>query len=161
MIKGAIISEDEQYRYQLWRIWDKDKPMVMFLMLNPSTADATEDDNTVRRCINFAKEWGYGGIYTGNLFAYRAKNPKDLLKAEEPVGEENLEHLESMSERCGEVICAWGNNDIVEKLQGKNSLEAIKKPMYAIEFSIDGNPKHPLYLRNGLTPKPYLFGLNI
>ena len=68
-LNGAIISDCGKYRYQLWRKWDPSLPVVLFIMLNPSQADASEDDPTIRRCINYAKSWGYGGIYVGNLFA--------------------------------------------------------------------------------------------
>lgn len=96
MIKSAIISECGKYRYSLSRIWDENKANVLFIMLNPSTADGDVDDPTIRRCIGFAKSWGYGGIYVGNLFAYRATDPKELLKVENPIGFENIHHLMDM-----------------------------------------------------------------
>lgn len=100
MDKGAIISGCGKYRYSLWRTWDKKLPKVMFIMLNPSTADAYEDDPTIRRCINFAKSWGYGGIVVGNLFAYRATNPKKLILIDDPSGSANHHYLTHMIERC-------------------------------------------------------------
>ena len=74
---GAVFSPCERYRYKLWRVWDPARPLglVMFLMLNPSTATDAEDDPTIRRCIGYARSWGYGGLYVGNLFAYRATTP--------------------------------------------------------------------------------------
>ena len=78
MRKGAIISKDKKHRYRLWRIWDDSLPKALFIMLNPSTADVMLDDPTIRRCIGFAKSWGYGGIYVGNIFSLRSSNPKDL-----------------------------------------------------------------------------------
>ena len=78
--RGATFSKCKIYRYRLWRIWDAKKPTVLFIMLNPSTAGSTMDDPTIKRCIGFAKSWGYGGLYVGNLFAYRSTQPKGLLK---------------------------------------------------------------------------------
>ena len=86
MEKGARFSESRTHRYALWRIWEKGAPMVMFVGLNPSTADETQDDPTIRRCIDFAKRWGYGGLYMLNIFAFRATNPKDMKAAADPVG---------------------------------------------------------------------------
>ena len=80
MTKSAIISDCNKYRYELHREWDKDKGKVLFVMLNPSTADADNNDLTTIRCINFAKKWGYGGIKIGNIYPFRAKRPKDLRK---------------------------------------------------------------------------------
>lgn len=77
--KGGVLSEYQSYRYRLWRIWDQVKPKVMFIMLTPSTADADTDDPTIRRCIGFAKSSGFGGLYVGNLFAYRSTQPIDYL----------------------------------------------------------------------------------
>ena len=89
MKKDAILSEDRKYRYVLSRIWDESKSMVMIIGLNPSTADETIDDPTIVRCIDFAKNWGYGGIYMLNLFAFRATLPKDMFSVENPIGDEN------------------------------------------------------------------------
>ena len=74
----ANISDCGKYRYELHREWDKDKKKVLFIMLNPSTADHVEDDLTTRRCIKYAERWGYGGIMIGNIYPFRAKRPKDL-----------------------------------------------------------------------------------
>ena len=73
---GADISSDNKYRYSLWRIWDKNKPIILFIMLNPSTADAVNNDKTMTRVKNFAESWGYGGVYVGNLYAFRSTDPK-------------------------------------------------------------------------------------
>ncbi|GHX72979.1 hypothetical protein VCSRO16_3593 [Vibrio cholerae] len=72
MKNTAELSKCRKYRYALWRTWDSDKPFAMFIGLNPSTADEKNDDPTLRRCINFAKSWGYGGVCMANLFAFRA-----------------------------------------------------------------------------------------
>ena len=96
MKKHAVISHDDKYRYQLSRIWDEEKPMVLFIMLNPSTADADVDDPTIRRVVNFAKSWGYGGVFVGNLYAFRSTDPKVLRYIDDPIGEENIQHIQSL-----------------------------------------------------------------
>lgn len=70
--KDATISDCGKYRYRLSRIWEPGRPVATFVMLNPSTADATNDDATIRKCMGFARRWNLGGIHVGNLFAYRA-----------------------------------------------------------------------------------------
>lgn len=158
MEKSATVSGCGKYRYRLERIWDKSKPKVLFIMLNPSTADAMNDDATIRRCVNYAKEWGYGGVLVGNLFAYRATKPKELLTAENPIGDENLKFIDQMFKEAAAVICAWGNSGIVDKLGKK--LGPDYKPLkgwigflYYLELAKNGTPKHPLYLKKDLIPQ--------
>ncbi|MCL6576102.1 DUF1643 domain-containing protein [Kyrpidia sp.] len=91
MYKDATIVGP--YRYSLTREWDASKPRVVFIMLNPSTADDDQDDNSVKRCIGFAKKWGFGSLEVVNLFAYRTPNPEKLSQVEDPVGMENREHI--------------------------------------------------------------------
>ena len=154
-IAGAVISDCNNYRYKLWRVWDSKLPKVMFIMLNPSTADSSKDDPTIRRCISFAKSWGFGGIYVGNLFAYRSTSPKGLLETDNPFGDFNNIHQTEMSEICELVVCAWGNSPILKKLNYKPEFDNIKKSMHYIELSQDGTPKHPLYLKGNLMPIKY------
>ena len=150
--KGAIISECGKYRYQLWRIWNDQLPKVLFIMLNPSTADANEDDPTIRRCIAFAKSWGYGGLFVGNLFAYRSTNPSNLKKVDTPIGPWNTAHVISMFNRSDKAICAWGNGQ-----SPPNYFKGLLPKFYYLELSKDGIPKHPLYLKGNLQPKRYEF----
>lgn len=153
MDKGAEISKDEKYRYSLWRIWDRDKDFVAFIMLNPSTADANKDDATIRKCIAYAKRWGYGGIYVGNLYAYRSRDPKVLGKVEDPVGPDCDTWLVSISAICKIRIAAWGNNVI-----SKQRIEQVRRVvprLHYLELSKSGQPKHPLYLRKNLTPRKF------
>jgi len=119
-------------------------------MLNPSTADENEDDPTLNRCINFAKKWGYGGLYVGNLFPYRASDPTELLRQQNPSGESNLKFLLEMKENCVDVVCAWGQNiGIPEWI--KDNFEELNY----IELSKNGTPKHPLYLKGNLNLKSF------
>ena len=98
MTSGATFSDDGVYRYRLWREWDADLPSCLFIMLNPSTADATQDDPTIRRCIDYARRWGFGRLEVGNLFALRSTDPKALYAADDPVGPDNDDALMEMHE---------------------------------------------------------------
>lgn len=157
VIASASFSECKKYRYSLTRIWDESKPKVMFVMLNPSTADAEKDDPTIRRCIGFAKSWGYGGLYVCNLFAYRATNPKELLRVHNPFGDQNIWHTRQLFDKVEIVLCAWGNEGIVNRICGKGNeyenLYYAYEKLHFIELSNSGIPKHPLYLKSTLKPQ--------
>ncbi|MBF6607758.1 MAG: DUF1643 domain-containing protein [Flavobacterium sp.] len=156
VIASAVISECGNYRYSLTRVWDESKPKVMFIMLNPSTADASKDDPTIRRCIAFAKTWGYGGLFVCNLFSFRATNPKDLLKIGNPFGDENIWHTRKLSDEVTTIICAWGNKPILHKLLKNQNpyklLDFAWLKLHYLELSKDGTPKHPLYLKGDRFP---------
>jgi hypothetical protein len=149
--KGAVLDETGVYRYLLWRIWDKSKPRVTFIMLNPSTADANIDDATIRRCVGFADTWGYGGMEVVNLFAYRATHPEVLKLCDDPIGPENDDYIFISSARSMMIIAAWGTNGGF-KNRDKAVLELIRN-VYCIDVSKEGHPKHPLYLKSDLKPK--------
>lgn len=155
MIKDAFISADEKYRYALWRTWDEKKPKTLFVMLNPSTADANNDDPTIRRCIAFAESWGHGGIIVGNLFAYRATDPKELLKADNPKGPANDCWLKNLFGQAELIICAWGNEGSL-KDAGKQFREFARKTwrqkLHYLKMNKSGEPAHPLYLSKTLRP---------
>jgi hypothetical protein len=152
MIKGAIIDETGKYRYQLWRIWDEAKPLAVFIMLNPSTADAEEDDPTIRRCMNYARSWGYGGIKVVNLFAYRATDPKELTNVIDPVGIENNKYITMAVKEAGIVVAAWGTKgDYLSRQSHLMELKLLPNLHY-LGLTKDGYPKHPLYLKADLKP---------
>ena len=150
MKKDAILSEDRKYRYVLSRIWDESKPLVVIIGLNPSTADEKDDDNTIKKCINFSKNWGYGGLYMLNLFAFRATAPSDMFNASSPIGEENSKYIEKYSKLSDKVICAWGNNGNF-KNRSKEVLLNIENKFY-LKLNKSGEPAHPLYLSKDLIP---------
>lgn len=156
MPKGAKISTCNQYRYQLWRIWDDTKPCVLFVMLNPSTADASIDDPTLRRCMGFAKSWGYGGVYIGNLYAYRATNPSVLQQVAKPVGSRNKSSILKMVEACDKIICAWGNN---LPTVGSPIISILKKQprLYHLGLTKRQQPRHPLYVKGNTIPELFSF----
>ncbi len=149
-IKGAIISDCSKYRYQLWRNWDENKPNVMFIMLNPSTADSETNDPTIRRCIGFAKSWGYGGIYVGNLYAYRATDRSELKNVENPIGDDNIKHIKEMQPKCEIIVCAWGNHEGRPEHIFSNFSN-----LHYIKLNVDSTPAHPLYLSGELKPKTF------
>jgi len=145
MDKGAMLSPDRVYRYSLWRVWDESKPLVMFIGLNPSTADENDDDPTIRRCINFAKDWGYGGIYMLNLFALRTKNPIILLSHPSPIGIVNDHWLKQVAQNNVKVIAAWGTKGLY--LGRDKEVMKLFRQMNCLGLTKDGHPKHPLFLR--------------
>ena len=144
--KGATFSPCRTYRYALWRIWDHDSERVMFIGLNPSTADETEDDPTIRRCIGFAKSWGYGGIYMLNAYAFRATKPKDMQTATVcPIGPCNDSALAEYAHKSELHIAAWGSH--CTPIRELDACVAIDKPVYCLGKTKHGRPKHPLYLK--------------
>ncbi len=149
--KDAKLSDDQVYRYQLTRIWDETKPKVLFIMLNPSTADALEDDPTIRRVVNFAESWGYGSVYVANLYAFRSTDPKGLKTTSDPIGPENRQHIQELVGLVDRVIYAWGNKE----KEPEWLRELITTP-YCIAHSTKGIPKHPLYLKGDSQPILYL-----
>lgn len=151
MKKDAMLSKDRQYRYVLSRIWDEDKPIVVFIGLNPSTADELNDDSTITKCINYAKSWSYGGFYMLNLFAYRAKNPSDMFDAKEPIGSENDNFIKEYIKKSDKIVCAWGDNGDF-KQRGESVLELVPNAYY-LKLNKSGQPAHPLYLKSDFIPQ--------
>ena len=149
---GAVFSDCRKYRYALWRIWDENKPLVMIIGLNPSTADETSNDPTITRCKNFARSWGYGGVFVTNLFGFRATYPNQLRSYHEPVGKENDLWVHEIAKEAVIKVAAWGNhgkflNRSVEILSSLDQLHCIK-------MNKSGEPAHPLYLKAELKPFP-------
>lgn len=154
MKTDAILSEDRKYRYVLSRIWDDSRPTVMIVGLNPSTADETENDPTIVRCINFAKTWGYGGVFMLNLFAFRATEPHIMKETENPIGNDNDRYIKEYSEICDKVVCAWGNNGNY-KNRSQKILTTINN-LYYLKLNQTGEPAHPLYLSGSLMPTKFV-----
>lgn len=152
---AAGLSPDGMYRYWLRRTWNEDKPVVCFIMLNPSTADAHVDDATIRRCVGFAKSWGYGALSVVNLFAYRATDPKELSKAADPIGPENDVCIEATTLNR-RVVCAWGCGGEL-KGRAKEVLESLRRreiDVRCLGTTKDGHPRHPLYVKGNITAGP-------
>jgi len=155
MMMGAEFSACGQFRYWLWRAWEWKgfANQVMFVGLNPSTADATIDDPTIRRCIRFAKDWGYSGMMMLNAYAYRATDPKQLKRANFPVGSDNDEELSYRAKQAGLVVACWGVNCPPQR--ALDVAHTIGKPLHCVDVSKHGAPMHPLYLPAELKPKPW------
>jgi hypothetical protein len=148
---GAVLSPCERYRYRLWRRWDN-RPLVAFIMLNPSTADAALDDPTIRKCMGFARRWNYGGIDVGNLFALRATDPEVMRRDNAPIGSENIEHLRRIcadaSQDGAPIVCAWGAHG-THLSQAQNFIDMCRSwgvKLSALRFTKSGMPGHPLYI---------------
>lgn len=152
MTTGAQFSSCRKYRYALWRTWQEHEGHVMFIGLNPSTADETKDDPTIRRCIGYAKSWGFGGIYMLNIFAYRATRPRELNNIGDPIGSENNRYLQMHLDVASLNIACWGNHGAYMN-RGLEVIELLGKTnLSCLGITAEGHPKHPLYLRRELKP---------
>jgi hypothetical protein len=162
--RKTIFSEDRKRRYILWREWgcdlfegdgvERDRGFVQFIGLNPSTANESENDPTIRRCIRFAQYWGFGGLAMTNLFPMVTAYPMELIVARDVVNDETLF---STACRAGKIICCWGNFPIARKT-GKSliqELTAQKWPVFHLGLNDNGSPKHPLYLKASTVPTPF------
>jgi hypothetical protein len=125
----------------------------MVIGLNPSTADAQSDDPTVRRCIGYARDWGYGGLCLANLFAFRARRPEAMKAAADPVGPENDHHLQAMAAQAALKLAAWGVHG--RHLGRDAEVAALLPSLHCLRLSLGGHPMHPLYLPRGLSPTPW------
>ncbi len=153
MIKGAQFSDCRKYRYALWRTWNAGECQVTFIGLNPSTADEDTDDPTIRRCIGFAKKWGFGGINMLNLFAYRATDPKVLMRAPvNPIGKANNDFLKMYHTPAGLSVACWGQHGLLMN-RGDEVIEMLgKNTLSCLGVTKKGQPKHPLYLPKDTAP---------
>ena len=150
---GACFSHCRRYRYSLWRRWGPG-PAVMVVGLNPSTADALHDDPTIRRCLGFARAWGYGALCMTNLFAYRAVAPACLSRVKDPIGANNDQKLQALAQSAGLILAAWGNGG---SLEGRDLVvRSLLPPLHILGLTRRGQPCHPLYLPRGLQPQLWL-----
>lgn len=153
---GAKISDDGLYRYLLWRSFTRGaetNATMLFVMLNPSTADAQHDDPTIRRCIGFALDRGCDRVEVVNLFAYRATVPKVLREISRPIGPENDWHIAEAAGVASVIVCAWGaEGDLLSRgSRVRRSLISAGHKLFHFGLTSDGQPRHPLYVR-GDTP---------
>ena len=150
MLKSAEFSLCQTYRYALRRVWQPELPQVLFIGLNPSTADEQNDDNTVRRCLGYARSWGYGGLVVANLFAYCAIHPAVLCTAKHPVGPHNDQWLSELAAEASLIVAAWGNHGLFR--QRWKTVAAFLDESYCLGVTKRGQPLHPLYARKSLIP---------
>lgn len=161
----ACLSPCGRYRYRLTRLWDYDKPGVLFILLNPSTADARQDDPTVRRCVGMAREWDCGIMWIVNLFALRATNPRELLTdPAEAVGPKNDVYINNaltcFDARGDYIVCGWGNWGSHKLLRPRRDDVLRMLPVAdtnCLAITSTGDPKHPLYCKSALGPVSYEF----
>jgi hypothetical protein len=156
---AAVISACGTYRYTLERQWDAARPLVLFVMLNPSTADAELDDPTIRRCTGFARSWGYGGLLVGNLFAFRVTDPRELWQrvSFEAIGAHNDLWLARLTARADYVVAAWGAQARAAG-RARQVTQLLDVPMHALALTQTGEPRHPLYVRGDARPVVYFEG---
>lgn len=152
--EGAIFSTDKKYRYALYRHWDSTKEKLLLIGLNPSKANATHNDPTIRRCIGFAERWGYGSVYVANLFAFCATDPKDLLKEKKPVGKFNNQWLSLLIKHVDCTTLIYGNHG-AHMDQAAKLLTKFKADWHCIKTTKKQHPYHPLYA--SYTDKPILY----
>lgn len=155
MVCSAIFDEEGHYRYRLNRIWDAGSgPIARFIGLNPSTATELDDDPTIRRCIDFSKRWGCGGLIMLNLFAWRSTDPRGLRNTRHPVGILNDYYLAmnvgAARDGITPVVCCWGNHG-GRLLRGHQVTPMLRHEsgdrLQCLGVTKQDHPKHPLYLK--------------
>lgn len=157
-VRGDAVfgGPNSMYRYELSRVWDDKRPVLMLVMMNPSVADPNMDDPSVAKARRYAENWGFGSLLVGNVFAYRATDQKRLLSIADPVGPENNAHLLAMATRASMILFAYGkpNKRLLYRGPQVARLLAEKylKKFHVLALSKDGIPKHPLYLKGSLQP---------
>lgn len=173
MKRETIFSEDRSHRFTLWRDWSKDSVLfpdvrpdfcpgtidsyIQFIGLNPSTADEKQDDPTIRKCIGFAKRWGFGAFCMTNLFGFRATDPEVMKIHPEPIGADNDRWILEIARGAGMTVCAWGNHgehlDRAKAVRGMLAESGIK--LHRLRMTRIGHPEHPLYIPYVLKPMEY------
>lgn len=159
----AVFSDCDTYRYRLTRTWDTRVAPVTFIMLNPSKATADEDDNTIGRCISFARRISAGGIVVVNLYAYCATDPDDLVAAGYLIGPHNddflISALEEAANHGGPVVAAWGFRALADRATRVTDMAHHSgHRLQCLGVTKAGLPRHPLYLKGDTPLSPYPTG---
>jgi len=149
----ATISPCGTWRYDLTRRWAPGGTTCVFVCLNPSTADAEQDDPTVRRCVRFARDWGHHQFVMLNAYAFRATEPKVMQRAADPIGPENDAYLRAWAERSAMVVAAWGAH--IDRFRQMQLRAMFRGRLHYLRLTKQGFPGHPLYLPKTLTPQPW------
>lgn len=154
---GAVFSADHKYRYMLTRAWEDvgDGTALNIIGLNPSTADAAVDDPTIRRCIGFARQWGFSELVMTNIFAFRSTDPGGLKAERDPVGPENDVTLLEQARGCRVALAAWGAHGGLFSREGQVLRLLRGVPLQCLGTTKARYPKHPLYLARTTTPQVY------
>ncbi len=154
---GALFDEDSLYRWRLWRAWDASRSRLLWVLLNPSTADAHHDDPTLRRCVGYAARWGYGAVEVVNLFALRSTDPRALHAAVDPVGHANNAHIATAALEADLVVCGWGAHALASSRAAAvvDLLCDAGHLLHCIGVTKAGQPRHPLYARGSAVATPW------
>lgn len=160
VIRTATFGPERVYRYRLTRVWKVSLPAVAWIMLNPSTADETEDDRTISRVIDFSRRWGYGSALVVNLFGFRTPSPALLRRARDPVGPSNDESVAATVRQSQATIVAWGNHgSLANPATGVSRSEEMWQLLDKLDVDVDmlqltaqSQPAHPLYLPSHIGP---------
>lgn len=153
--QSAAFDDDRVYRYLLRRSWGPGRH-VLWIMLNPSTADESKLDPTLRRVLDFSQQWGFDGFEVCNLYALRSTDPKGLWLVADPVGPNNDAAIQAAAKRAGAVIVGWGSNAKPDRARAVAQLLAnIGVQPHALKVGKDGAPSHPLYLPKTSPMKPW------
>lgn len=158
LASGADFSVDRQYRYRLWRTWNAKGPTLLYILLNPSTADAHKDDPTIARCIVRAQRLGYGGLEVVNLFAYCATDPKTMRRHADPIGRDNDAAIAEAAARAGLIVAGWGaygghlhrGRDVAARLYTAGFA------LHHLGLIKSGQPQHPLYVSYDVQPQKFV-----
>ena len=154
MNQSVLLSADNKYRFRLGRAWGP-APYACFIMLNPSIADASVDDPTIRSCIRLAKAWGRGGFEVVNLFALRTTNPQELYHADDPIGPDNDAHILAAVMWRSPVVVAWGMRGVFMN-RDRAVLDLLRGiPLLCLGRTKTGAPRHPLYTRTCIELEEY------
>lgn len=157
----AVFSACGAYRYGLTRTWDAALPRMVWIMLNPSTADHLRNDPTIERCERRARGMGMGAYRIVNLYGFRATRPADLFAAADPVGPDNDAAVRAAcrwaARRGGPVVCGWGAHG---GRQGRGAemarrLGAAGVALSCLDLTAAGEPRHPLYVPYSVRPRPW------
>jgi len=151
----AVFSDCERYRYSLTRVWEPSGERVLFIMLNPSTADEIKNDPTVERCERRARALGFGSFRVCNIFAFRATDPRVMRAETDPIGPENDAAILESCAWADRVICAWGTHG-AHRNRGPQMADLVKQAgisPYHLGLSKEGHPKHPLYIAYAQSPE--------
>jgi len=151
--KTASFSSCARYRYSLFRGWHENSGQVLFIGLNPSIADEKIDDPTTRRCVKFARSWGYGSMEIVNLFSYRTSDPKNLIHQPDPIGPKNDSWIKKANSRSDITIACWGS--LMSAQKRATQIANMINTLYCLRINKNQSPAHPLYLRLNLRPFPY------
>ena len=160
---AAVFSASRAYRYRLSRTWGDPASRLVWIMLNPSTADALADDPTIRRCTGFSKAWGFGGLVVVNLFALRATDPRELAAHARPAGRANDQFIGEAADGAALVVAAWGAHPAAADRAGQVTRLVTGEgiDLMCLGVTKAGHPKHPLYVRKDAALVPYRRGESV